>query len=56
MRSQTMAPTSPAKITPIDSTSWTTTSLAIVVATWVPNTRKAMKLNAAAQITAWRGA
>ena len=30
---QTIAPTSPAKMTPIDSTSWSTTPVAIVVAT-----------------------
>ena len=50
-----MAPTSPAKITPIVSTSCITTSLAIVLATWVPKKRKAMKLNAAAHSTARRG-
>ena len=50
-----MAPTSPAKITPIVSTSCITTSLAMVLATWVPKNRKAMKLKDAAQITARRG-
>ena len=50
-----MAPTSPAKITPMVRTSCITTSLAIVLATWVPKKRKAMKLNAAAHNTARRG-
>jgi hypothetical protein len=50
-----MAPTSPANTTPIDSTSWSTTSLAIVAATRSPNTRNAAKLKKAAQITAMRG-
>ncbi len=50
-----MAPISPAKMTPIDNTSCTTTSLAMVVATWVPNTRNATKLKNAAQATAIRG-
>ena len=50
-----MAPTRPAKIMPTDRTSWITTSLAIVSATWVPNTRKATKLNTAAHTTAVRG-
>src|SRR5688572_10469736 len=50
-----MAPTSPANTTPIESTSCTTTSLAMVVATWVPKTRKAAKLKNAAQATAARG-
>ena len=50
-----MAPTSPAKTTPIDSTSGSTTPVAIVAATTVPNTRKATKLKNAAQITASRG-
>src|SRR5690606_14739495 len=52
---QTIAPTSPAKIIPTESTDCSTTLLAIVAATWVPNTRKAMKLNAAAQHTATNG-
>ena len=50
-----MAPTRPANTTAIDSTLCTTTSLAMVLATWVPKTRNAMKLKAAAHITAWRG-
>ena len=50
-----MAPTRPANTTPIDSTSWMTTSFAIVVATCVPNTRNAMKLKNAAHATAMRG-
>src|SRR5688500_14396908 len=52
---QPMAPMRPAKITPMESTSCSTTSLAIVLATWVLKMRKAMKLNVAAQITAKRG-
>ena len=51
-----MAPTRPAKITPIDRTLCTTTSLAMVAATLSPNTRKAAKLKNAAQTTAVRGA
>ena len=54
-RFQPMAPTSPAKTTPIDSTSCVTTSLAMVDATLSPNTRKATKLKNAAQTTAVRG-
>jgi hypothetical protein len=50
-----MAPTRPAKITPIERTSWTTTSLAIVVATASPKTRNAAKLKNAAHRTARRG-
>ena len=52
---QAMAPTRPAKITPTESTSCSTTPLAMVLATWVLNTRKATKLNTAAQTTARRG-
>src|SRR5918999_15468 len=52
---QLMAPTSPAKITAslttAESTIWPT-----VLATWVWKTRKATKLNSAAQTTATRGA
>ena len=55
IRFQPIAPTSPAKTTPIDSTSGSTTPVAIVAATTVPNTRKATKLKNAAQITASRG-
>ena len=50
-----MAPTRPAKITPIVRTLCTTTSLAMVLATFVPKKRKAMKLKVAAHRTAWRG-
>ena len=50
-----MAPIRPAKITPIDSASGSTTPVAIVAATTVPNTRKAAKLKKAAQMTASRG-
>jgi hypothetical protein len=49
-----MAPSSPAKITPTVST-WlagSTTSVAMVAATSVPKTRKAMKLKKAAHMTA----
>ena len=55
IRFHTMAPTSPAKMTPMVRTSWSTTSLAMVDATLSPNTRNATKLNSAAQITARRG-
>ncbi len=55
IRFSEMAPTRPEKITPIDSTSWVTTSLAMVSATWVPNMRNATKLKVAAQTTAQRG-
>src|SRR3954469_3157434 len=47
-----MAPIRPAKTTPIVSASWATTSLAMVLATWVPKTKKATKLKNAAQMTA----
>ena len=50
-----MAPTRPANTTPIVSTSGSTTPVAMVAATTVPNTRKATKLKNAAQITARRG-
>ena len=50
-----MAPMSPANTTPIVSASWSTTSFAMVDATWVPKTRKATKLKKAAQATARRG-
>src|SRR5581483_9410260 len=50
-----MAPTRAAKTTPMERTFWRTTSLAIVLATWVLKTRKAMKLKKAAQMTARRG-
>ena len=53
--SHTIAPMRPAKITPIDRTSWCTTSLAMALATFVPNTRKAMKLKKAAHATASSG-
>ena len=55
IRFQPMAPISPANTTPIDSTSGSTTPLAIVAATTVPKTRKATKLKNAAQSTARRG-
>src|SRR3954447_9027163 len=51
-RLQAIAPINPAKITETVRTSWLTTSLAMVEATLVPNTRNAMKLNAAAHIRA----
>src|SRR2546423_6493493 len=50
-----MAPTRPAKTTPMDRTSGWTTPLAMADATWVLRIRKAMKLKAAAQTTASRG-
>src|SRR6476646_447418 len=52
---QVMAPASPAKMTPIEITSGCTTPVAIVDATAVPKTAKAMKLKNAAQTTAWNG-
>jgi hypothetical protein len=57
MRFQPMAPMSPANTTPTVRTPavGSTTSLAIVVATSVPNTRKAMKLKNAAHTTACWG-
>ena len=55
IRFQAMAPTSPAKTTPIVTTAGSTTPLAMVVATLVPNTRKATKLKNAAHTTAIRG-
>src|SRR2546423_15708086 len=55
MRFQPIAPMSPANTTPIDRTSCATTSLAIVLATWVLNTRNATKLKNAAHATAYRG-
>ena len=55
IRFQPIAPMSPAKTTPIVSTSGSTTPVAIVAATTVPNTRKATKLKNAAQTTATRG-
>src|SRR5207247_6109841 len=55
MRFQPIATTSPANTTPIDRTSCATTSLAIVLATWVLNTRNATKLKNAAHATAYRG-
>src|SRR5919109_5555291 len=51
---QTMAPTSPAKIT-ASLTTDESTVLPTVLATWVWKTRKATKLNNAAQTTATRG-
>ena len=50
-----MAPISPANTTPIVSTSGSTTPVAMVAATTVPNTRKATKLKNAAHSTAKRG-
>ena len=55
MRFQVIAPTSAAKMSPIEITFWSTTSLAIVLATWVPNTKNATKLKNAAHATAKRG-
>src|SRR4051812_49698171 len=50
-----MAPTRPQRITAVVSAAGSTTPVAMVVATWVPNTRNATKLKKAAQITAKRG-
>ena len=50
-----IAPISPAKTTPMERTSWSTTPLAMVLATAVLKIRKAMKLKTAAQTTASRG-
>src|SRR5256885_16415245 len=50
-----MAPTSPANTTPREIESGMTTPFAIVVATFVPKTRKATKLKNAAHATAIRG-
>ena len=55
IRFQPIAPISPAKITPMERASGSTTPVAIVAATTVPNTRKATKLNTAAHTTAIRG-
>src|SRR5712691_11718112 len=57
MRFQPMAPMRPANTTPTVRTPalGSTTSLAMVVATLVPNTRKAAKLKNAAHITAYWG-
>src|SRR5581483_2273266 len=56
MMSHAIAPTRPAKITPFDSTLWSTTSLAMVLATAVPKITNAAKLKNAAHTTASRGA
>ena len=50
-----MAPANPANTTAIERTLGSTTPVAIVAATFVPKTRKAMKLNAAAHTTAKPG-
>src|SRR3954453_12542698 len=50
-----MAPTSPLNTIPSVSTSWLTTSLAIVLATCVLKIRNAAKLKNAAHATAYRG-
>ena len=47
-RLQRIAPTSAAKMRPIESTFWSTTSFAIALATWVPKIRNAAKLKNAA--------
>ena len=55
IRFHVIAPMSAAKISPIEITLWSTTSLAMVFATWVPKTRNATKLKNAAHATARRG-
>src|SRR5438876_701173 len=55
MRSQVMAPASPAKITVASTAARSTSPLPIVLATAVPNRNTAMKLNAAAHTTAADG-
>src|SRR2546429_3964772 len=55
IRSHAMAPIRPQNTTDRLSTSGFTTSLAIVAATFVPNTRNAMKLKKAAHSTARTG-
>ncbi len=55
IRFHTIAPISPAKITPIVNASGSTTPVAIVAATTVPKIRKAAKLKNAAHTTANRG-
>ena len=52
IRFHPIAPMSPENTTPIESTSGSTTPVAMVAATTVPNTRKATKLNTAAHTTA----
>ena len=53
--SQAIAPSRPAKITPLLKTSGSTTSFAIVAATAVPKMMNAAKLKKAAHATACRG-
>ena len=55
IRFQTMAPTSAAKITVASTTLGSMMPVPIVLATWSPNNRKAMKLKKAAQSTAYCG-
>src|SRR5436309_15815029 len=55
MRSHTIAPTSPARITVAYTMARSTSPFPIVLATAVPNTKTAMKLNVAAQTTAADG-
>src|SRR5690606_11307280 len=50
-----MAPSRPQKMTAVVSAAGSTTPVAMVAATWVPNTRNATKLKKAAQRTANRG-
>src|SRR5207247_2141676 len=52
IRSQQMAPSRPARITLASTTERSTSPFPMVLATAVPNTNTAMKLNAAAQTTA----
>src|SRR5256885_12505945 len=55
MRSHTIAPRRPAKITVASTTARSTSPFPMVFATAVPKTKTAMKLNAAAQTTAADG-
>src|ERR1700754_4448388 len=55
IRFQTMAPTSAAKITEASTTLASMMPVPMVLATCSPNTRKAMKVKKAAQITAYCG-
>src|SRR5260370_25384867 len=54
-RSQTIAPTSPARMTHWSTTLVWTTPFPTVVATWTPKPNAAMKLKKPAQTTAWSG-
>src|SRR5712691_5839988 len=55
IRFQTIAPIRPARMSIGVTTDGSTTPFPIVLATWTPKTKKAMKVKDAAQITAARG-